>query len=305
MLSSSAKDLLVSLLERLAQQADEKVPATRIPLLLNNILVGHLKSKDANLLNKTFRFIELDGPCTACRILADNVQQASRRIAVISHFFKQTGLVSAWRDELLPVVSVKDFGRTTVLANIERAMARPFALSTFAVHLNPYTADGRLWVAQRSFKKAINPGYWDNCAAGMVPIGETFINAMGRESWEEAGIPGGSLTFRFLSRHLISREVREGWMFEHTVMFDAEVQEDFNPLNVDGEVQKFELLTQEEVIRRVAAGSFTFESSLSVLLSIANKNGLSAELVSYQRIYAGCTILRRLGRLLHFVEPSH
>ena len=73
-------------------------------------------------------------------------------------------------------------------------------------------------------------------------------------------------------------------MFEHTVMFDAEVQEDFNPLNVDGEVQKFELLTQEEVIRRVAAGSFTFESSLSVLLSIANKNGLSAELVSYQRI---------------------
>ena len=184
MLSNSAKDLLVNILTTLGKQADEKIPATRIPLFLNDILVGHLKSKEAVFLKKTFRFIELDGPCSRCRILADDAQQASKRIAAISQIFKQSSLVTAWRDELLPVVSVKDFGRTTVLAEIERAMARPFALSTFAVHLNPYTQDGRLWVAQRSFKKAINPGYWDNCAAGMVPIGETFPTAMARESWE-------------------------------------------------------------------------------------------------------------------------
>ena len=281
MLSNSAKDLLVNLLTTLGKQADEKVPATRISLFLNDILVGHLKSREAVFLKKTFRFIELDGPCSRCRILAENPQQASKRIAAISQIFKQCGLVTAWRDELLPVVSVKDFGRTTGLAEIERAMARPFALSTFAVHLNPYTQDGRLWVSQRSFKKAINPGYWDNCAAGMVPIGETFLTAMARESWEEAGIEEGTLQFHFLERHLISRAVTEGWMFEHTIMFDADVSNNFVPHNVDGEVEKFELLTQEEVIQRAAIGAFTFESSLSVLLSIANKNGLSADLISY------------------------
>lgn len=284
MLNSSAEELLVSLLARLAKQADEKVPATRIPLFLNNILVGHLKSKEAAALKKIFHFIELEGPCSCCRITAENVSQASRRIAAISQVYKQGNLVSAWRDELLPVVSVKDFGRTTSLANIERAMARPFALSTFAVHLNPYTQDGRLWVAQRSFKKAIGPGYWDNCAAGMVPIGETFAAAMARESWEEAGIKEGTLPFHFLSRHLISRPVAEGWMFEHTIMFDAEVSDDFIPHNVDGEVEKFELLSQEAVIQRVSIGAFTFESSLSILLSIANKNGLSAELAHYKNL---------------------
>lgn len=118
----------------------------------------------------------------------------------------------------------------------------------------------------------------------MVPIGETFLTAMARESWEEAGIEEGTLQFHFLERHLISRAVTEGWMFEHTIMFDADVSDNFVPHNVDGEVEKFELLTQEEVIQRAAIGAFTFESSLSVLLSIANKNGLSADLISYQEI---------------------
>ncbi len=284
MLTSSSKELLISLLSKLSRQADESVPATRIPLYLNDVLVGHIKSKEAVQLDRQFRFVEVDKQRNSCRILADNVQQASFRIGAISHLYKQEGLVSAWRDEILPIVSVKDFGRTTVLGTIERAMARPFALSTFAVHLNPFTVDGRLWVGQRSFKKAIGPGYWDNCAAGMVPLGETFSTAMARESWEEAGIKEGSLHFNFLSRHLISRAVTEGWMFEHTIIFDADVPDSFLPHNIDGEVNKFELLSQEEALQRVALGSFTFESSLSVLLSIAAKNGLSAELENYKQL---------------------
>ncbi len=116
----------------------------------------------------------------------------------------------------------------------------------------------------------------------MVPIGETFLTAMARESWEEAGIEEGTLQFHFLERHLISRAVTEGWMFEHTIMFDADVSDNFVPHNVDGEVEKFELFnTRRSDSKRAAIGAFTFESSLSVLLSIANKNGLSADLISY------------------------
>ena len=111
MLSNSAKDLLVNLLTTLGKQADEKVPATRISLFLNDILVGHLKSREAVFLKKTFRFIELDGPCSRCRILAENPQQEPLKECCNFSDFKQCGLVTAWRDELLPVVSVKDFGR--------------------------------------------------------------------------------------------------------------------------------------------------------------------------------------------------
>lgn len=49
-----------------------------------------------------------------------------------------------------------------------------------------------MWVAQRSFKKAIGPGYWDNCAAGLVGAGEPFGLAMEREAFEEAGVTPGS-----------------------------------------------------------------------------------------------------------------
>ena len=76
-------------------------------------------------------------------------------------------------------------------------MCRPFAFNTFAVHLNPFTRDGRMWVAQRSFKKAIGPGYWDNCAAGLVGAGEPFGLAMEREAFEEAGVTPGSLEISF------------------------------------------------------------------------------------------------------------
>ena len=70
-------------------------------------------------------------------------------------FIKGTDKVFAWRDELLSVTASDDIACESPLTVIERAMCRPFAFNTFAVHLNPFTRDGRMWVAQRSFKKAI------------------------------------------------------------------------------------------------------------------------------------------------------
>ncbi len=56
MLSNSAKDLLVNLLTTLGKQADEKVPATRISLFLNDILVGHLKSRESRFSQENIPF---------------------------------------------------------------------------------------------------------------------------------------------------------------------------------------------------------------------------------------------------------
>ena len=95
------------------------------------------------------------------------------------------------------------------------------------------------------------------------------------------GIKEGSLVYKYIGSHLISRPVREGWMQENTIMYTSFVDDGFQPHNVDGEVAKFELLEQEAVLERVEKGLFTFESSLSVLLAIAELNGLSAKLEDY------------------------
>ena len=153
-------------------------------------------------------------------------------------------------------------------------MCRPFAFNTFAVHLNPFTRDGRMWVAQRSFKKAIGPGYWDNCAAGLVGAGEPFGLAMEREAFEEAGVTPGSLEISFSVRNIISRPVHEGWMREIAYICNAYVEDSFHPHNMDGEVECFELLEPEAIIERIEKGRFTFESSLAVLAGLAWQEGL-------------------------------
>lgn len=273
------KTRIAELIAQKSAEAAVPVPDNRIPFVFNGIQVGHLLRQDALFLIRRFRFFEIRED--ALLFSAQDSAQATRRLAAVSQIFKAERKVFAWRDELLPVVPMHDLGRACAMGAIERAMCRPFAFSTFAVHLNPFTEDGRLWVAQRSFKKAIGPGYWDNCAAGMVPLNESFPSAMTREAYEEAGIEPGSIAFYFCSRHLISRPVHEGWMRENTILFNAEVSDSFQPHNVDGEVEKFELMTPDTILDRMEAGLFTFESSLSILVGLAAKEGMPTELDLY------------------------
>ncbi len=252
--------------------AEVPEPSSRIPFYFNDVRTGHIEQDDAEFLARTFRFCDV---CSDSFVFtAEDSEQASRRLAAISHLFKAAGKVFAWRDELLSVTASDDIACRRPLTVIERAMCRPFAFNTFAVHLNPFTRDGRMWVAQRSFKKAIGPGYWDNCAAGLVGAGEPFGPAMEREAFEEAGVAPGSIDISFTVRNIISRPVHEGWMREIAYICNATVEDSFRPHNMDGEVECFELLEPDAIIERIEKGRFTFESSLAVLAGLAWQEGL-------------------------------
>lgn len=269
---SERKLKIAALLRELYGMAQVLVPSSRIPFYFNDVPTGHIERADAEFLSNTFRF------CNVCSdsfvLTAEDSEQASHRLAAISHLFKGADKVFAWRDELLSVTASDDIACRKPLAVIERAMCRPFAFNTFAVHLNPFTRDGRMWVAQRSFKKAIGPGYWDNCAAGLVGASEPFGLAMEREAFEEAGVTPGSIEISFTARNIISRPVHEGWMREIAYICNVYVEDAFRPRNIDGEVECFELLEPETIIERVEKGRFTFESSLAVLAGLAWQEGL-------------------------------
>jgi 8-oxo-dGTP pyrophosphatase MutT (NUDIX family) len=154
------------------------------------------------------------------------------------------GFIPGWRNERYRIADLFD---------IERAAARPFGLTTQAVHLNGIVGE-RMWLARRSATKPIDPGMLDNLVGGGVTAGLTQLQVLVKEAWEEAGIsaalaqkatPGGTMS--------MLREVPEGVQSEIISIYDLELPEDFQPRNQDGEVSEFQLLAFESVKRETLA----------------------------------------------------
>jgi 8-oxo-dGTP pyrophosphatase MutT (NUDIX family) len=151
------------------------------------------------------------------------------------------GFIPGWRNERYRIEDVFE---------IERAAARPFGLTTRAVHVNGICA-GKMWLARRSAAKAIDPALLDNLVGGGMTAGLSSMEVLIKEAWEEAGIPaelakeakrGGTAT--------ILREVPEGVQSEVIEVYDLELPADFAPANQDGEVSEHLLVPFNEVERQ-------------------------------------------------------
>ena len=177
----------------------------------------------------------------------------------LARALRDMGPAAKWRDEQ---VSVIDAGGHTV-SRIERAATRALGIATHAVHLVGSTADGSVWVQQRAFDKATDPGLWDTTVGGLVSADETPRVALEREAWEEAGLHVGSVArLASIGRISVRRPVTEGYMVEHIDMFEAVLPEHLSPVNQDGEVAAFERLQPAALWQRMCDGIFTLEATL-------------------------------------------
>jgi 8-oxo-dGTP pyrophosphatase MutT (NUDIX family) len=180
-------------------------------------------------------------------------------LAAIAVWLRDAGLAGRWRDELLAVVDAEE----RPIAAIERSVVRVLGLVTFAVHLVGFAADGRIWVQQRAFDKATDPGLWDTLMGGQVGAGETVETALVRETAEEAGLDVATLLdLERGDRLTIRRPVAQGYMVEHLDVYRARLPAGVVPRNRDGEVERFERLDAGELEERLARGDFTLEASL-------------------------------------------
>jgi len=154
---------------------------------------------------------------------------------------QKQGLIPGWRDERY---------RIEDLFEIERAAARPFGLTTYAVHVNGLVA-GKMWFARRSEAKPIDPGLLDNLVGGGMTAGLTQEQVLVKEAWEEAGIPK-EIAMNAVRGGMakVLREVPEGVQSEVIYAYDLRLPEDFQPRNQDGEVSEFQLMSIEEALAR-------------------------------------------------------
>jgi 8-oxo-dGTP pyrophosphatase MutT (NUDIX family) len=168
-----------------------------------------------------------------------------------------------WRNEQLAVHGVSG----EPLATVERGAVRALGISTHGVHLHGYTANDSIWIQQRALNKKTDPGRWDTLMGGMVSAGDSLERALERETMEEAGLRleqvqdlqhVGSFTMRAPN----APDNGLGYVVERIDWFECLVPDDVKPVNIDGEVQQFKLVSQEALCRMLLDGAFTTEASV-------------------------------------------
>lgn len=201
---------------------------------------------------------------------ADAAQvDATAALNALARVLRATGHCGPWRDEQLAVCDAA--GQR--IGTVERGAVRPLGITTRAVHLVASTPEGTLWVQQRAFDKPSNPGMWDTTMGGMVSAADTLEQALARETWEEAGLEIAALQGVAHGGHVDfarpceaggdgGAETETGYMVERIDWFRATVPHGMQPVNHDGEVERFEALSLAELQARLAAGAFTPEAAL-------------------------------------------
>jgi len=253
-------------LARLAHFGAQAPVRPRLPLSWRGHAVGSVEPGWLQLFEQAGggRFLQTESGQVRC------LAQDDASLAEMARCMHQAGLGGPWRSELLALHG--DGGE--VLGRIERGAVRPLGLATQAVHLIGLAPDGRMWAQRRALSKPNDPGLHDTLMGGMVAAADGLHGALERETWEEAGLRLPQLRdLRHGGRVGICKPSRDGrgmgYMRETLHWFVCTVPEGVLPVNQDGEVDAFELLTPAEVLARLEADRFTTEAALVLAAAFA------------------------------------
>ena len=260
-------------------------PATRVPFFIAGHAVGTVAHSHVAALQRWPAWLraEPDGIELIAAVAARD-----EALATINATLRQQGLVRGWRDERYAIVSLRTGER---LARTERAASRFWGTLTVGAHANGYVADatGRpthLWIAQRSPDKATDPGLHDNLIGAGVADGQSPLQALVREGWEEAGLTPAQMA-PARPGHVIRlcRDVPEGLQREDLHSFDLLLPPGLAPQNQDGEVARFALLTVAQALALAAGATMTVDAAL-VTLDFGLRHGLLAAPANSAALFA-------------------
>lgn len=248
----------------------------RVALWIDGLRVGSVAETDLPALTRWPLWLHRDDHGLHLIAAAEARDDA---LAEMNDALHAEGLIHAWRDERFGLIEPAS---GAVLATFERASCRFWGTLTRGAHCTGYTADPadpdarpvHLWIARRSPHKATDPGMLDNLVGGGVPHGQSPLQTLWREGWEEAGLSEPRMRLARPGRVIgFDCDVREGRMVEHIHAFDLALPPGLRPMNQDGEVAEFIRMPVEEVIARAAAGELTTDAAL-VTLDFLLRHGL-------------------------------
>lgn len=253
-------------LAELRTNASQPPLRARVPLWAGDIVMGSVEPdflnkiafKPLRNLHSSLQKIERDG-IWGWRLTGD----VTAGLDAMARALREAGLAHVWRNEQLAVTGAQG----ERLGTVERAVVRPLGIATHAVHLVGAAGNGRVWVQQRALNKPNDPGLWDTLMGGMIAATDTLAQALVRETWEEAGLVLESLQDvvyggRVSLRHPSADGQGAGYLVEHIDWYHCTVPDTLAPVNQDGEVARFALLDQHELVGKMQQGEFTLEAAL-------------------------------------------
>lgn len=166
------------------------------------------------------------------------------------------GWITRIRGERYPVST--GWGQP-LLATLDRSVATVFGTPSFGVHVNGLVATERgplVWIATRSATVAVSPTKKDNMVAGGLPAHLSPMANVIKEAGEEAGVPA-DLAAQAVPVGLVSYRMDDpkGVRRDTLFLYDLWLPADFQPVNTDGEVERFERMDLAEVAALAADGT--------------------------------------------------
>ncbi|EJD00031.1 uncharacterized protein FOMMEDRAFT_142512 [Fomitiporia mediterranea MF3/22] len=172
-----------------------------------------------------------------------------------------------WRNELYPIYASPfcELTPRNVMCTIERAAAPLFVCVTYSANMTVFqrTKEGEtmVWVPIRAKTKQTWPGMMDNSVAGGIAADMSPVEVIVKESMEEANLAedvvhkhartAGAISYFFQKGKWLQPEVEYVFDLEIPSTAAASELERFRPLPLDGEVEKFEFLSLNEIIPRL------------------------------------------------------
>jgi len=263
--------------------------AAYLPFIVDGGVVGYVKPDFASAL-EDYPGTFVSG--TQCLTLNDSLvgpESRTEAVGAVLEKLMERGIVPGWRGEKYKV-SLSFSGST--LFDMERAAVALFGVIGYGVHLNGVVRrhDGlAMWIARRSLSKPTGPGKLDQIVAGGQPCGIGLRDNLIKECAEEAAIPaaiaGTSVPVGTIN-YTTARP--EGLRRDVLFVYDLVLPADFKPVNTDGEVEDFQLMTMADVVARVRdTQDFKFNCALVVIDFLIRHGYIEADHSDYVALSQG------------------
>lgn len=261
-------------LEQLHASVNQPPLLRRDPLVLGENVIGSVVSDAFKVIIETQDFFASDElrliQTTSRPIwkITGNATNVLQRIAHVMREARYARVAEQWRDEPLAVLDATG----QQIAVVERGAVRSLGIASRCVHLIGYTPDQKVWIQQRAWNKENDPGLWDTLMGGMVSAADTVDVALARETLEEAGVGLEQLSNLRWAGHFTLRMPESddrglGYVVEHVDWFQCILPHEVLPLNSDGEVQQFRLVSKMELRSMLHDNQFTSEAALIFSMS--------------------------------------
>ena len=258
-----------------------------LPFTVEGVLAGWVKRSFADHLREWPDFFSVRPRSVGMLSNFETALHRSVAIAEVVESLATETVITGWRGEL---VTVAETFYSPPLFHIERAASRYFGLTMYASHLNGLTTKNgemSMWIARRADNKSVDPGKFDNLAAGRISRGMSPFETLIKESYEEAGIsPVLAATANSTSVVRCKREVEEGMHHELMFVYDIILPENFKPQNQDGEVSGFQCVPITTMLERLeeSPDEFTVDAALVVLDCLIRRGYFTSERTDYLEI---------------------